>query len=129
MSQQSDNRASFIRVLMLQRMLCENETAYIDGLKHALDGQYCPSQISLGGFTHVASLDGSAEADQPYRTLGVDGREQANDESALEPRLQVNAARPQFLHCDGMRSSVPSTLPLARFILEWPPSKEFFRST
>jgi hypothetical protein len=30
MSQQSDNRASFIRVLMLQRMLCENETAYIE---------------------------------------------------------------------------------------------------
>ena len=38
--------------------------------------------------THVARLDGIAEADQPD---GVDGREQANDESALEPRFQVNA--------------------------------------
>jgi hypothetical protein len=75
---------------MRQRMLYENETAYIMGSSMPRRA-VLPSQISLGGLTHVASFDGNAEADQPDRTSGLDGREQANDESALEPRFQVNA--------------------------------------
>jgi cobalt-zinc-cadmium efflux system outer membrane protein len=48
--------ASFIRVLILERMLYENETAYVDALEHTWT-----SSVALRGFL----LDGSLESQNP----------------------------------------------------------------
>ena len=52
-TQYGEMTASFIRVLNLQRMLFENETAYIDALEHAWTGN-----VVLRGFLLEGSLDG-----------------------------------------------------------------------
>jgi hypothetical protein len=56
--------ASFIRVLILERMLYENETAYVDALEHTWT-----SSIALRGFL----LDGSVGS-QNARSFGSANR-------------------------------------------------------
>ena len=50
--------ASFIRVLMLQRMLYENETAYVDALERTWT-----SSVALRGYLLEESLATSASMD------------------------------------------------------------------
>ena len=64
--------ASFIRVLILERMLYENETAYVDALEHTWT-----SSIALRGFL----LDGSLEA-QNSRSSG-----RANNSGGASPPI------------------------------------------
>jgi cobalt-zinc-cadmium efflux system outer membrane protein len=69
--------ASFIRVLILERMLYENETAYVDALEHTWT-----SSIALRGFL----LDGSLEA-QNSRSSGRAN----NSGDALPPMGEGNS--------------------------------------
>jgi cobalt-zinc-cadmium efflux system outer membrane protein len=55
-AQYGNMTASFIRVLSLQRMLYENETAYVDALEKAWT-----SSVSLRGFLLQGGLENSAE--------------------------------------------------------------------
>src|SRR6266481_1540557 len=55
-TQYGNMTASFIRVLSLQRMLYENETAYVDALEKAWT-----SSVSLRGFLLQCGLENSAE--------------------------------------------------------------------
>jgi cobalt-zinc-cadmium efflux system outer membrane protein len=60
--------ASFIRVLMLQRMLYENETAYVDALERAWTSSVALRGYLLeGSLATLASTDMQSPADQPIQ--------------------------------------------------------------
>jgi cobalt-zinc-cadmium efflux system outer membrane protein len=62
-TQYGNMTASFIRVLSLQRMLYENETAYVDALEKAWT-----SSVSLRGFLLQGGLEAPASAGQRFTT-------------------------------------------------------------
>lgn len=70
--------ASFIRVLLLQRMLYENETAYLDALEHTWT-----SSIALRGYLLEGALRSPASAEMDTSTGGNEMR----DEVGNEPRM------------------------------------------